>query len=276
MNQCVTKTVVAGFSPAATSFIVTVYGDVVVPRGGVLWMGSLIALCASVGINESLARTAVSRLVAAGRLIGTRNGRRSHYRLADLSREEFSKAAARLYGPPQQAQDWTILHAPELSADAARRAGYGAMDSVTWLLPGWMSVQDGLGFRAVAMAPPTDLAARLWDLDGLAAEYTAMLDRFSPIVRDAMQARDGLEALTQRLALVHAFRRILLRDPELPASALPADWPGGQARALFRQAYLLLSPAADSFIGAELQGSLGVLPTETDETRSRLQRLRDS
>ena len=36
----------------AAAFIVTVYGDIVVPRGGMLWTGTLIDLCARVGISE--------------------------------------------------------------------------------------------------------------------------------------------------------------------------------------------------------------------------------
>ena len=80
----------------AASFIVTVYGDIVVPRGEVLWMGSLIEICDSVGISENLVRTAVSRLVSAGSLLGERNGRRSFYRLAPAARAEFAEAAQRL------------------------------------------------------------------------------------------------------------------------------------------------------------------------------------
>lgn len=49
----------------AASFIVTIYGDVVEPRGGAIWIGNLIEICAGVGISETLVRTAVSRLVAA-------------------------------------------------------------------------------------------------------------------------------------------------------------------------------------------------------------------
>ena len=63
---------------AMGAFIVTVYGDVVVPRGGVLWTGTLIEVCERVGISESLVRTAVSRLVAAHRLRGERLGRHSY------------------------------------------------------------------------------------------------------------------------------------------------------------------------------------------------------
>ena len=54
--------------PRATSFIVTLYGDLVEPRGGTIWMGSVIDICAAVGLTETHVRTSVSRLVANGQL----------------------------------------------------------------------------------------------------------------------------------------------------------------------------------------------------------------
>ena len=80
----------------------------------------------------------------------------------------------------------------------------------------------------------------------------------------------GLDALVLRLALVHVFRRILLRDPELPAAALPAAWPGLRARSLFADLYPRLSQTADSFIGAQLEGEAGILAAGTVETQRRL------
>ncbi len=73
-----------------------------------------------------------------------------------------------------------------------------------------------------------------------------------------------------RLALVHGYRYALLRDPRLPPTALPPDWPGTIARALFARAYLALSPGADSFVGQCFQHATGNLPTVTPETRNRL------
>jgi phenylacetic acid degradation operon negative regulatory protein len=32
-----------------------------------------------------------------------------------------------------------------------------------------------------------------------------------------------------RTLLIHAYRRVLLRDPLLPAALLPLDWPGAAA-----------------------------------------------
>lgn len=272
MTHPVLARILEDFSPTATTFIVSIYGDVVAPRGEVLWMGNVIALCAGVGISESLARTAVSRLVAAGRLAGTKQGRRSFYRLTDLAHEEFLAAARRLYGPPRLPEDWVILHAPDLAEDRARRSGYGALGGGSYLLPGWMAPAPGHAFRATALGPMGDLAAGLWELEALAGEYRAMLRLFAPV--DAHLAGGGriagFDALMLRLALVHVFRRIVLRDPELPLAALPPDWPGAAARALFARLYPQLSQPADSFIGAGLEGERGLLEAETPETRQRL------
>lgn len=38
------------FAVSAPAMIVTIYGDIVVPRGGVLRMGTLIEICATFGI----------------------------------------------------------------------------------------------------------------------------------------------------------------------------------------------------------------------------------
>jgi len=44
--------------------------------------------------------------------------------------------------------------------------------------------------------------------------------------------------------LIHDYRRLLLRDPELPEQLLPAEWPGERARLLCKDLYRrLLAPA---------------------------------
>ena len=55
-----------------------------------------------------MVRTAVSRLVAANRLNGEREGRRSYYRLSDSAQTEFLLAASRIYGRRPR-QDWCFI-----------------------------------------------------------------------------------------------------------------------------------------------------------------------
>ncbi|OYX13969.1 MAG: hypothetical protein B7Z15_05510 [Rhizobiales bacterium 32-66-8] len=81
------------------------------------------------------------------------------------------------------------------------------------------------------------------------------------------------DAVSARLLLVQVYRAVLLRDPRLPADALPLDWPGLAARRLFARLYRSLSPLADAHIAARFEGRDGHLPAETAETATRLQSL---
>lgn len=257
-------------APRAPAMIVTLYGDVVLPRGRILWMGSLIELCGRLGLSESLVRTAVSRLVAAERLEGERDGRRSYYRLAAAAEAEFAAASERLYRPPAAPEAWALHYAPGLSDADARTLGRLGPDVFLRPDDGSGAGPAGIAFRAAAVAGLDRLpalAAALWPLGRLAADYSAMIGRFAPVA--ALEADPG-DALLLRLMLVHDYRSVLLRDPMVPASALPADWPGPAAQRLFRSLYVALSPAADAAVGASLEGRAGLLPAWTDGTRRRL------
>lgn len=264
----------------APAMIVTIYGDIVVPRGGVLWMGTLVEICARLGISETLVRTAVSRLVAAEQLVGERDGRRSYYRLASGARKEFAAAARLLYGPLAEADGFLIHHAPGLSDEIARRSRLGRMGPDLYLRPNHPEnvPLPGLTFRAEVIKDDASLAdyvATLWNLQSFADEYQAMIDIFSPLMT-ALERGEALlpaDAVSARLLLVQAYRAVLLRDPRLPPEALPLDWPGLAARRLFGRLYQSLSPLADAYIGAQFEGRDGPLPTETAETRARLDSL---
>jgi phenylacetic acid degradation operon negative regulatory protein len=268
------------FAIKAPAMIVTIYGDIVVPRGGVLWMGTLVEVCARLGISETLVRTAVSRLVAAGQLVGERDGRRSYYRLAPGARAEFTAAARLLYGPRAEADGFLIHHAPDLADEFVRRAGLGRMGPDLYLRPNHADLVavSGLTFRAEVLAEGGLLAgyaATLWNLQSFADDYTAMIDLFSPLTA-ALERGEKLaaaDAVSARLLLVQAYRSVLLRDPRLPAEALPEDWPGVAARRLFARLYRMLSPIADPFISLHFEGRDGHLAAETAETRSRLEGL---
>lgn len=262
--------VLDGLELRAAGFIVTVYGDVVVPRGGSLWTGTLIEVCARVGISETLVRTAVSRLVAAHRLRGERVGRRSFYRLDTSAQQEFDQAAALLYAPEVPATGWQILHAPGLTEEEARHQRMGHMGGAVFIRPdrGQPRPEGAICFHA---ADPVDLPslARFWDLSALDARYGDFLLRFGKVAGAA--ALSDEDALVLRLLLVHTYRGVMLRDPRLPGAALPADWKGHAARALFRTLYRDLSAAAERWIGARFEGMEGLLVPRSPESDRRLE-----
>lgn len=273
--------IVAAVPVRAAGFIVTLYGDAVGPRGGEVWIGTIIEVCAAVGISETLVRTAVSRLVAAGQLQGRRRGRRSFYRLTDAARMEFDAAARLIYGPPDPV-GWRFVYVPEPDAESrlARLEALGfarlrpqmAVGPARGALPREFLAFDAQTAAAEGLLP--DFVAQLWDLAPHRRAYDGLLARFGPVLPHAA-ALSGADALTLRLLLVHDWRMALLRDPRLPASALPGDWPGHRARRLFAQLYLLLTPAAESRIMDRFEAAQGRLPATSPVADARFAQLRE-
>ena len=261
--------------PKATAFIVTIYGDVVAPRGGTLWMGNLIECCASHGINESLVRTAVSRLVASGRLVGQRVGRKSYYRLSEAAQQEFAEASRVLYAPPPAATGWLI--ALNTLGPIPGWAGVGGGHSMA---PDRTDLETLEGVVLSANAPEDarsmeSFAVKHWPLEEVSAAYERSIDCFASVAgRSWPSSIDDDLSLALRLRLVHLYRHAALRDPRLPHAALPKEWPGFKARRLFVQLYLKLSKAADAAIGARFENVDGRLQVRTEETSVRLGRLK--
>ncbi|WP_018237933.1 phenylacetic acid degradation operon negative regulatory protein PaaX [Ensifer sp. BR816] len=262
----------------AAGFIVTIYGDVVEPRGGVVWIGNLIETCAAVGISETLVRTAVSRLVAAGQLLGEREGRRSYYRLSKRAGSEFASAAHVIFGGSEE-DSWRLVHLTGAEAEermqALERAGYARLDPRLAIGPARPApaLADSLILRADSPDPKA-LAAFVrayWNLAPHAAAYRTFLDQFEPVARLAQKRPfPPATALTMRLLLIHRFRTVLLHDPRLPAAALPEDWPGSEARRLFAAFYRHLSPATDEHIARTFLNGSGPLSAMTEDTERRL------
>lgn len=245
---------VAARPPRAAGFIVTLYGDAIRPRGGEAGMAAIIETCAQVGISETLVRTAVSRLVAAGQLAGRREGRRSFYRLTPAAAAEFAAAAGVIYAPPAPC-GWRLVAGPEavvegLAGHARLRAGLALGPDRGPVPAGCAAVAGAAVGDAAALA---GLAAQLWDLEAPAAAYAGVRDRFGPLLgRVGGLAPEA--ALALRLLLVDDWRRAALADPRLPPEGWPAGWPGPEARAVFARLYRDLTPGAEAAIGAGFEG----------------------
>jgi phenylacetic acid degradation operon negative regulatory protein len=249
------------------SLIITLYGDAIAPRGGALWLGSLLALFRAMGVADGVVRTAVSRLAADDWLDRNRMGRNSFYRLTTRAARVTEDATPRIYGPlnrPWVGRLRLALLDPGPERDGLRaaltEAGYGAV------LPGLMVAPDS------AAAPESDgvtmlladaggeegrrLARRAWPLDDLAQRYVAFLDMFQPGGVPA----DPEEALLARMVLIHEWRRVVLRDPRLPAALLPADWPGRAARLRAAALYEGLYTASERWLDTHGLNESGALP----------------
>jgi phenylacetic acid degradation operon negative regulatory protein len=270
----------------AWSWIVTVYGDVVAPRGGELALSTLVTLCGALGIEGGVVRTALTRLVADGLIERRRVGRNSFYRLAARMAAEFAHATERIYfaAPQPWSGAWRLAVLPAngdegREVQALRRAGYGQLAPGILLaplgpdgrlysgrspLPGPAILLEATGAAADGPA----LAARAWNLARLAEDYRAFLASFAPLEAAGAPA-DGLEALALRIRLVHAYRRIVLKDPWLPAELLPAGWPGQEARRVCGLVYRQVLDPSERWLDRHARDTRGPLPPPEPSLRHR-------
>ncbi|PSM18042.1 phenylacetic acid degradation protein [Nitratireductor sp. StC3] len=261
------------------SLIVTVFGDAIVPRGGRVALSVLQELMARLRIETGAVRTAMSRLAADCWLERERDGRNSYYRLADAGRHAFDFATRRIYaaGPPAWDGTWLVALAPGGAGNGVRAGREQAMAELGFAQAGAGSfvrpfadipeltedVPPGLlVVRGAALREAPDLAA-LWELDELAAAYRALGDNLAPLA--AALARGAglapLDAMAARVLVDHSWRRIVLRDPGLPAALLPADWPGEAARARVKAVYAALAGPSEAWLDAS------GLPEQVDAKR---------
>lgn len=278
----------------AGSLIVTLFGDAVAPRGGVVALSSLITVGAAFEITERHIRTAVGRLAQDGWLAAQRQGRLSFYRLTAVGRARFAEATQRIYGASSAKWDgrWTLLAL--LPTSAARRErvraemslhGFGQIQPGLWVHPTWGAQDaaaelDALGIgndvvvlraQSIAGVSDTDLARAAWNLAELEKRYMRFLDRFHPIARAASRATSlpGERALVVRILLIHEYRRIHLRDPLLPASMLPPDWAGRLAHEAARALYARVFQTSERYLTDVLRRPEGALPPPIPETFKR-------
>ena len=256
------------------SIIITIYGDAIVPRGGSVWLGSLLAFFNAMGIADGVVRTAVSRLASDGWLERTRVGRNSFYQLADKGRETFRRASEHIYAqrPPDWRGHFEMLFLDGISTreglrEALTDAGFGSPASGVWIAPGGAIVplEAADSLHVETRAGPDEaraLAARAWPLDQTGEAYGRFLSVFGPL--GAALADGGgmsdLDRLVARVLLIHEYRRIVLRDPLLPAQILPPDWPGAAARALCADIYGALLAGSERWLDAHAVNANGPLP----------------
>jgi phenylacetic acid degradation operon negative regulatory protein len=267
------------------SLLVTIFGDSIAPRGGVVTLGSLIQLAAPFGLTERLVRTSVARLAQDGWLVARRDGRRSEYRLTPQGQQRFAEATQRIYskGPASWDGSWSLLILPP--AGAARRdnvrerlrwIGFGQLSPGVFAHPnsnleqareslqGLAVGQDAMLLRSSSDSSGVDraLVAAGWDLGELARRYRRFADAFAP-VGTALASRDTLApeaAFIIRTLLIHEYRKIHLRDPFLPAALLPDKWAGSSAYDVCATLYGSVFAAAEEFLSAKASTLSEALP----------------
>lgn len=266
------------------SLIVTLYGDAIVPRGGSLWIGSLIEIMALFKIDAGHVRTAVSRLSSDGWLSSTKRGRASYYRLSRGGEDEFLQATRRIYQsvPVSQGELRVAAIGPAVEEAASLRAalkaaGFSPLSTSIHVglgpLPEALRELDGLFLLMPQDIDAPSLAKAAFAIDEVAKAYADFMEMLTPIaIWLRTKTPSDEEALIARTLLIHYFRRVVLRDPGLPRSLLPADWPGETARGLAAEIYAGVVPGSERFLDAHATAESGALRRPGSEFHKRFVR----
>ncbi len=244
-------------APSRTgSLIATVYGDAILPRGGSLSLSDLLTLMRRLGASDGVVRTAVSRLARDGLLEGRRAGRHSTYALTPHARAEFAAAIPLIYGPIDRPWDGHLhLAFPETGADRGplEAAGFALLAPGVLISPSPPPAHIP-SVRAHGCATTLRaLAARAWPMGAVGQLYDAFLSTFTQL--QGQRPPTPLDAIAARTLLIHAWRRIALRDPRLPAALAPADWPARAARTLCTDCYAALASQSETWLDGATAGS---------------------
>ena len=278
----------------AGSLIISVFGDAILPRGGRVWLGSLIRLLEPLELNERLVRTSVFRLAKEEWLRTETVGRRADYVLTNSGRRRFEEASRHIYGShaPLWDRRWRLILAvgefEPKERERLRQAlfwqGFGVLGADCFVHPSAdltaafdALVAEGLSAcldrlmpllaadsRSGLSANDADLVSRAWNLEALASAYSEFVATYLPILAELRGDRQAAvaeeEAFLLRTLLIHDYRRLLLRDPELPDVLLPVDWPGQKARLLCKELYRRLVAASERHLDKLLTLADGTNP----------------
>jgi phenylacetic acid degradation operon negative regulatory protein len=259
--------------------ILTFYGLFREGIGGWISIAHLIRLMAEVDVDAPAVRSAVSRLKRRGLIESRGVAGAAGYSLSAGGQELLAEGDPRILGrtAARLEDGWVlaVFSVPEPERDKRHvlrsrleRLGFGAAAAGVWIAPQHLAAEarhriESLGLGGYvelfeqARAPGGLPAAvrRWWDLDALAQTYAGFCAAFEPMLRRWSRASrprrpDDAAAFADYMRVVDAWRKIVYRDPRLPAGLLPAGWPGTSAERIFFGLHAALHEAAENHVMA--------------------------
>jgi phenylacetic acid degradation operon negative regulatory protein len=235
--------------------LISVLGDYVRPARQPAPTSAFIDVLGRLGVEETACRQALVRAGADGWLVTERTGRYTWWRLSPAFEQFLNLGAERIFGFTATQLDWdrrwlvVVARAAEtnragrhLVRTRLRWAGFGSLAPGVWISTHTDRVKEaGLVLREAGVREDAqiflseyldggDLATlvrQAWDLADIEREYEAFIAEFT--------RQPSSDPVVRTIQIVHAYRRLVLTDPALPAELLPAGWIGSRAVALFRR-----------------------------------------
>lgn len=224
------------------SLVITIFGDAVQHRGGRIATLRLQYLLERVGVEAGALRTALSRLTRDGWLLRDREGRNSFYRLSESGQAEVATAAVDIYrgASAGKTQTWTMAHGAKIPIGGIE------ISASVWLVPADMAgnLPEHICVSGVLSAVPEQYKKQI-----LTPEHADALLALNNDV-EALRGLDltPLDAMAARMLLIHRWRRIVLRFPEILPELLPQDFMFSTPRQSVSQAYNQLTVASECWL----------------------------
>jgi phenylacetic acid degradation operon negative regulatory protein len=232
------------------SIVFDLFGDFVRPRTDGIPLRAITELLGLFGAIPSTVRVVMARLHRDGWLDSRRSGRETTYFLNEQSRRLLDEGRAQILDRTSEAWDgnwylviYTVPEAKRQHRGDMRKElawlGYGTLAASTWISPHDHSDSlrtqfahaeeatfDFLRCQTESLIADRELTSRCWDLDTLNGRYEEWIRRYQRFVAQDSAELSGAEALMIRLEATHDYRRLLFKDPRLPAELLIPEWKG--------------------------------------------------
>jgi phenylacetic acid degradation operon negative regulatory protein len=268
------------------TIILTLFGSYVNPRGGKVWVGSLIKLLEPFGLSSNAIRLALSRMSKQNLIQSQKIDRKSYYSLTTKGTQWM------LYGQrwtlEKECKPWDkkwrllVYSVPEESRylrdklrEELKGMGFGSLSSSLWISPfnfkekmaklfGKIKVAgyvETFEAKYTGLVEGRELAARAWDIRGLEERYREFIGKYSPIFvrhKERMERKETIalgECFAERFRVTAEYIEIALYDPMLPLELLPDDWAGISAKNICLEYRKLLAPEANKFVDSILRDS---------------------
>ena len=209
------------------SLLVTVFGDLAPdqPMDG----PTLTAIMAAIGIKPEATRVALHRLRADGWITSEKFGRISRHRLSPKAQADSDRARPQIYGPVPQDTDVQLILMPDDNSvpDPQHFARVSAR-----LFAGLRSIAPPPQAAILQVNTLPDWFVTQIETEDLRRAYAALHAVLTHIAQNAEMHRDlgPRDQAVLRVMIVHAWRRLALRHPLLPAVAHSRDWMGHACR----------------------------------------------
>lgn len=221
------------------SVIVSVFGDLAQSKGDQLSGGTLSRIIMPLGIKSDAIRVALHRLRKDGWIDNTRIGRQSAHFLTPHGRALSVEVTPRIYQAlPEIKAPRFIVIADDAEGTATLnelidRPDYFSVARTVALGHGQLpeNIDTLMVFDVTARSVPVWFRNKLCPPD-LVTTCRQLLSDLRAVM-DAKPADLQLtpqQIATLRTLIVHRWRRVVLRHPDLPEDFFPADWVGAECR----------------------------------------------